>query len=366
MATSSEQICQGMNCSKPATLQCPSCLKLNIPNSFFCSQSCFKDNWATHKAIHKIAAMANGPPGEAGGSDPWPGYKYSGTLRPVYPLSSRRAVPDNIQKPDYAETGIPLSEQNIRSSSTIEVLPNEDIDVLRKVCQIAREVIDIGVAAVKVGVTTDEIDRIIHEATIERGGYPSPLNYNGFKKSCCTSVNEVICHGVPDMRPLKDGDIVNLDVTVYKDGFHADLNETVPVGNVDANGLRLIKNARECLEKAIAMVKPGALYRDLGNVIEKHAKSEGFSVVKTYCGHGIHRLFHCAPNIPHYARNKAIGVMKVGHVFTIEPMINEGSWKDEMWPDNWTAVTQDGKRSAQFEQTMVVTKTGVEILTARK
>jgi methionyl aminopeptidase len=109
------------------------------------------------------------------------------------------------------------------------------------------------VAAVKVGVTTDEIDRIIHEATIERGGYPSPLNYNGFKKSCCTSVNEVICHGVPDMRPLKDGDIVNLDVSVYKDGFHSDLNETVPVGNVDANGLRLIKNARECMEKAIAM-----------------------------------------------------------------------------------------------------------------
>ncbi|KAF9108118.1 Methionine aminopeptidase 1 [Mortierella sp. AM989] len=365
MSTSSEQLCQGLNCSKPAALQCPTCLKLGIPNSFFCSQTCFKENWGTHKAIHKIAALANGPSAEGGGSDPWPGFKYSGSLRPVYPLSPRRDVPAHIQKPDYADTGIPLSEQNIRSSSTIEVLPKKDIDVLRKVCKIAREVIDIGVAAVKAGVTTDEIDRIIHDATIERGGYPSPLNYNGFKKSCCTSVNEVICHGIPDMRPLKDGDIVNLDVTVYKDGFHADLNETVPVGNVDADGQRLIKNARECLEKAIAMVKPGALYRDLGNVIEKHAKSEGFSVVKTYCGHGIHRLFHCAPNIPHYARNKAIGVMKAGHVFTIEPMINEGTWKDEMWPDSWTAVTQDGKRSAQFEQTMVVTETGVEILTAR-
>ncbi|KAF8973444.1 Methionine aminopeptidase 1, partial [Entomortierella lignicola] len=253
MSISSEQLCQGLNCSKPATLQCPTCLKLGIPNSFFCSQTCFKENWGTHKAIHKIAALANGAPGEAGGSDPWPGFKYSGPLRPLYPLSPFRAVPDHIQKPDYAETGIPYSEQNIRSSSTIEVLPKSDIDILRNVCKLAREVIDIGIAAVKVGVTTDEIDRIIHEATIERGGYPSPLNYNGFKKSCCTSVNEVICHGVPDMRPLKDGDIVNLDVSLYKDGFHSDLNETVAVGNVDADGLRLIKNARECLEKAIAL-----------------------------------------------------------------------------------------------------------------
>ncbi|KAF9585710.1 Methionine aminopeptidase 1 [Lunasporangiospora selenospora] len=366
MSSFSEHLCQGLNCSKPASLQCPNCIKLAIPDSFFCSQTCFKENWNTHKAIHKFAAAVTAvPAGEEGGSDPWPGFKYTGPLRPRYPLSPFRTVPDHIEKPDYAETGIPLSEQNIRSSSTIEVLPPKDIEIMRKVCKIAREIIDIGVAAVRVGVTTDEIDRVIHEATIERGAYPSPLNYNGFKKSCCTSVNEVICHGVPDMRPLKDGDIVNLDISIFKDGFHSDLNETVPVGNVDADGLRLIKNARECLEKAIAMVKPGALYRDLGNVIEKHAKSEGFSVVKTYCGHGIHRLFHCAPNIPHYARNKAIGVMKVGHVFTIEPMINEGTWKDEMWPDNWTAVTQDGKRSAQFEQTLVVTKTGVEILTIR-
>ncbi|KAK3824862.1 MAG: MetAP 1 [Benniella sp.] len=360
MASLSGQTCQGANCSKPASLQCPNCLKLGIPNSFFCSQDCFKSNWATHKSIHKLVALASG-----GGSNPWPSFKFSGSLRPMYPLSPRRAVPSHIQKPDYADTGIPLSERSIRGSATIQVLPKDDIDQLRKVCKIAREVIDIGVAAVKIGITTDEIDRIIHDATIERGGYPSPLNYNGFPKSCCTSVNEVICHGIPDQRPLKDGDIVNLDVTVYKDGFHADLNETVPVGNVDDDGLRLIKTARECLEKAIALVKPGTLYRDLGNAIESHANSEKFSVVKTYCGHGIHRLFHCAPNIPHYANNKAIGVMKVGHVFTIEPMINEGSWRDEMWPDDWTAVTQDGKRSAQFEQTMVVTETGVEILTAR-
>ncbi|KAG0262669.1 Methionine aminopeptidase 1 [Mortierella polycephala] len=298
---------------------------------------------AQHKAIHKLAVAANGPLAETGGSDPWPGYKYTGSLRPHYPLSPMRKVPDHISMPDYAKTGIPLSEQMVRSSSTIEILSLEDIDQMRKVCQLAREVIDIGLAAIRVGVTTDEIDRIVHEATIERGCYPSTLNYSWYKKSCCTSVNEVVCHGIPDQRPLKDGDIVNLDVSLFKDGFHADLNETAPVGNVDETALR-----------------------DLGNVIEKHAKSEGFSVVKTIAAHGIHRHFHCAPIIPHYARNKAIGVMKEGHVFTIEPMINEGGCKEKLWPDDWTSVTLDGKRSAQFEETMVVTKTGVEILTARK
>ncbi|KAK3815185.1 MAG: Metap1 protein [Benniella sp.] len=361
----SEQRCQGLNCGKPASLQCPKCLTLGIPNSYFCAQSCFKDNWGTHKAVHKIAALADGP-ADQGGTDPWPGYKYTGALRPHYPLSPLRVVPDHIARPDYAETGIPLSEYKVRRSNTIEALSPEDIDKMRVVCRLAREALDIGLAAVKVGVTTDEIDRIVHEAIIERGGYPSTLNYNGYKKSCCTSVNEVICHGIPDQRELKDGDIVNLDVSIFKDGFHSDLDETVAVGNVDDAGLRLIKTARECLDKAIAIVKPGVLYRDIGNVIEGHATSQGFSVVKTFLAHGVHRHYHCTPNIPHYGRNKAVGVMKEGHVFTIEPMINEGTWKDQMWPDEWTAVTLDGKRSAQFEETMVVTKTGVEVLTARR
>lgn len=304
-------------------------------------------------------------------------------------------VPDQIARPDYAETGVPLSEYQVAKSNHIEVLSPGDIDKMRNVCQLAREALDIGLTAAKVGVTTDEIDRIVHEAIIERGGYPSTLNYNGYKKSCCTSINEVICHGIPDQRELKDGDILNLDVSIYKDGFHADLDETIPIGNVDDTGLKLIKTARECLEKAIAtgnthtvvilhvpqrpinhanslhcdidhLVKPGVLYRDIGNTIESHAADQGFSVVKTFLAHGVHRHYHCAPNFPHYARNKAVGVMKEGHVFTIEPMINEGTWKDQMWPDDWTAVTLDGKRSAQFEETMVVTKTGVEVLTARK
>ncbi|KAF9936151.1 Methionine aminopeptidase 1 [Mortierella alpina] len=360
------QMCQGLDCQKSASLQCPTCQKLDIPNSFFCTQACFKASWATHKSLHKMAVLlGNGPAGEAGGSDPWPSYRYTGPIRPHYPLSPIRAIPEHIARPDYAATGIPYSEMSIRGSA-IEVVSPKDIETMRKVCQIAREVLDIGLAAAQVGVTSDEIDRIVHEATIERGGYPSTMNYNGYQKACCTSVNEVICHGIPDQRKLKDGDIFNLDVSVYKDGFHSDLNETIAIGAVDETGVRLIKTARECLEKAMAMVKPGALYRDLGNVIEKHATSQGFSVVKAFVGHGVHRHFHCTPNIPHYARNKAIGVMKEGHVFTIEPMINEGTWKEQMWPDDWTCTTLDGKRSAQFEETMVVTRTGVEILTARR
>ncbi|KDO85764.1 hypothetical protein CISIN_1g0158381mg, partial [Citrus sinensis] len=185
-------------------------------------------------------------------------------------------------------------------------------------------------------------------------GYPSPLNYHFFPKSCCTSVNEVICHGIPDSRKLEDGDIVNIDVTVYYKGVHGDLNETYFVGNADEASRQLVQCTYECLEKAISIVKPGVRFREIGEVINRHATMSGFSVVKSYCGHGIGELFHCAPNIPHYSRNKAVGVMKVGQTFTIEPMINAGVWRDRMWPDGWTAVTADGKRSAQFEHTLLV------------
>ncbi|KAI8052021.1 MetAP 1 [Syncephalis plumigaleata] len=344
-----QHLCKGQDCGQPAKLQCPTCVKMKISGSFFCSQDCFKKNWAQHKAIHT----------ESTGTvqfNPWPTYNYTGKLKPTRP------VPEHIPRPDYAEDGLPKSEMSIKGSAKIEVLSPEEIEGMRVVCRLAREILDEGARAVKVGVTTNEIDRIIHEATIARNGYPSPLNYYKFPKSCCTSVNEVICHGIPDERPLQDGDIVNIDVSLYYNGFHGDLNETYLVGKVDEAGKKLVQNARECLEKAIAMVKPGTLYRELGTVIEKHAKSAGHSVVRSYCGHGIHRLFHCAPNVPHYSKNKAIGVMRPGHIFTIEPMINEGGWEDTQWPDNWTAVTIDGKRSAQFEHTMLVTETGVEIL----
>ena len=180
--------------------------------------------------------------------------------------------------------------------------------------------------------------------TIEGGGYPSPLNYVSFPKSCCTSVNEVICHGIPDARPLEDGDIVNLDISVFLNGYHGDLNETVLVGNVDEAGRTLVRGALQCLEAAIAIVKPGTRFRDVGDVISSRASRDGLSVVRTYCGHGIGEHFHCAPNIPHYANNKAVGVMKAGTAFTIEPMINQGHWRDTTWPDGARAHARRRKR----------------------
>lgn len=167
---------------------------------------------------------------------------------------------------------------------------------------------------------------------------------------------------------LLEGDIINLDVSLYHGGYHGDLNETYYVGakaRADPDSVRVVETARECLDEAIKLVKPGMAFRDPGTVIEKHAKSKGCSVIRTYCGHGVNSLFHCAPNVPHYAKNKAVGIAKPGMTFTIEPMISLGTYKDKTWPDDWTSVTQDGLRTAQFEHTLLVTEDGVEVLTAR-
>lgn len=179
-------------------------------------------------------------------------------------------------------------------------------------------------------------------------------------------MNEVICHGIPDYREIQDGDIVNIDVTTFnRGGYHGDLNETFLVGNADEDAKRLVETSFNCLAAAVDMVKPGTLYRDLGTAIHKTASKKKCSIVRTYCGHGIGSLFHTIPNVPHYHKNKAKGTMKAGHVFTIEPMINLGNPGDYTWGDNWTAVTTDGKRSSQFEHTILVTETGYELLTGR-
>jgi methionyl aminopeptidase len=208
-----------------------------------------------------------------------------------------------LTRADYADhpKGISPSEQANRGSNVCVVHTPEQIAIIREVCKLGAEVLAIGAKAAKPGVTTDEIDAIVHQACVERDCYPSPLNYRNFPKSVCTSINEVICHGIPDSRKLRDGDILNVDVTVYKHGFHADLNETYLIGNVDEAGKKLVKTAYECLELAIQEVKPGVLYRDVGKAIQKHATKNGCSVVRTYCGHGIGELFHTAPNVPHYA-----------------------------------------------------------------
>ncbi|XP_050296326.1 methionine aminopeptidase 1 isoform X2 [Anthonomus grandis grandis] len=318
---------------------------------------------------HKIRCLFKGEGNEKANDTfcPWPYYNFTGKLKP-FPQTPKRTVPLEIGRPDYADhpQGFPLSEQAVKGSGHIKVLDDEEIEAMKVACKLGREVLDEAAKVCGVGVTTDEIDRAVHEACIERECYPSPLNYYEFPASCCTSVNEVICHGIPDTRPLEDGDICNVDVTVYHRGFHGDLNETFLVGNVSDKIKDLVKVTHECLQKAIEIVRPGEKYREIGNVIQKHAQAHGYSVVRSYCGHGIHRLFHTAPNVPHYAKNKAIGVMQPGHCFTIEPMISMGTWKDEMWPDKWTAVTADGKWSAQFEQTLLVNETGCEILTKRR
>ncbi|KAI8796544.1 methionine aminopeptidase 1 [Biomphalaria glabrata] len=363
----SSRICDSPGCGEAAKLQCPTCIKIGIPGSYFCSQECFKGAWGEHKKLHKLAkAQENGEKSDNDNYNPWPGFRFTGSLRPA-PLSATRTVPDNITRPDYANhpNGISESEKQMRGTTNIRILTDEEQEGMRTVCRLTREILDVAAQATAVGVTTDEIDRLVHEATIDRDCYPSPLNYFEFPKSCCTSINEVICHGIPDMRPLQDGDIMNVDISAYHRGYHGDANETFFVGNVSENAKKLVKTTYECLKLAIDEVKPGVRYREIGNIIQKHAQANGFSVVRSYCGHGINELFHTAPSVPHYGKNKAIGIMKPGQVFTIEPMINEGTWRDELWPDNWTAVTQDGKLSAQFEHTLLVTEIGCEVLTRR-
>ncbi|CAH0552512.1 unnamed protein product [Brassicogethes aeneus] len=359
--------CESPGCEEAAKLQCPTCIKLGIQGSFFCTQECFKNNWKSHKIIHSLAKGEGSDAKKDNSFNPYPFYNYTGNLRP-FPQTPRRTVPASIGRPDYADhpQGYPLSEQAVKGSGHIKVLDDEEIEGMKVACKLGREVLDEAARVCDVGVTTDEIDRIVHEACIERNCYPSPLNYYEFPASCCTSVNEVICHGIPDTRPLKDGDLCNVDITVYHNGFHGDLNETFFVGKVAEKHKDLVKVTHECLMKAIEIVKPGEKYREIGNVIQKHAQAHGYSVVRSYCGHGIHRLFHTAPNVPHYAKNRAIGVIKPGHCFTIEPMISVGTWKDEQWPDKWTAVTADGLWSAQFEHTLLVNETGCEIMTRRR
>ena len=261
-------------------------------------------------------------------------FNFTGTLRP-WTQSPTRVVPEHIPRPDYADDGAwphssrvgsrkgrrgiagrhstvsspppplpplgyPTSEAQARNAA-IKSLSDEEAEHMRVVCKLGREVLDECAKVIKVGVTADEIDRVCHAAAVARDCYPSPLNYHNFPKSCCTSVNEVICHGIPDERPLANGDIVNVDVTVYFNGYHGDLNETFYVGEVDDDTVRLVNTTYECIMTAIAACKPGVRYREIGNICSKIAHANKCSVVRSYCGHGIHSLFHTAPSVPHYA-----------------------------------------------------------------
>ncbi len=273
--------------------------------------------------------------------------------------SPRREVPAEIVRPPYALD--PKGRPGVRESSAPK--DAETLAKMRVAGRAAAEVLAEVGAAVRPGVTTDELDALCHAACLARGGYPSPLGYQGFPKSLCTSVNEVICHGIPDSTVLMDGDIVNLDVTIYLDGVHGDTNATFLVGDVDEQSRRLVEVTQECLNLGIAAVKPGGRVRDIGRAIQGHAEGQGYGVVRAFVGHGIGRAFHSEPQVFHYDNPHARMELVPGMTFTIEPMITIGDWHHELWDDGWTAVTVDRSRTAQFEHTLVVTDTGAEVLT---
>ena len=270
-------------------------------------------------------------------------------------VSPERPVPAHIERPPYARAPGALVPS---------FPPGEYADRMRAAGHAAREVLLEVAPAVVPGVTTDELDAIVHAACIARGGYPSPLNYRGFPKSVCTSINEVICHGIPDDRRLNEGEIVNCDVTIYLDGVHGDHSETFLVGRCDPEAERLVRVTRECLWHGIGAVRPGGRVNEIGRAIQDHAHAAGFGVVRMFVGHGVGREFHTTPSVPHYYDPNADTILEPGLTFTIEPMITAGSYEvGRIGPDGWTAVTADGSLTAQFEHTLLVTASGVEVLT---
>ena len=280
-----------------------------------------------------------------------------GTLVPGT-ISPRRQVPPLIARPEYVDRPEP---QPFTGS---EVKSQETIGRIQKASRLAAQALEVVGAAVAPGVTTDELDRIGHAFLTYHAAYPSTLGYRGFPKSLCTSINEVICHGIPDSTVLAEGDIVNVDITAYVDGVHGDNNATFAVGEIDAESQSLIDVTRECLNRAIRAVKPGRQINVIGRVIESYAKRFGYGVVRDFTGHGVGEAFHSGLVIPHYdCAPDYSDEIEPGMVFTIEPMLTLGSPDWEMWDDGWTVVTADRTRSAQFEHTIVVGSVGAEILT---
>ncbi|MDD2317827.1 MAG: type I methionyl aminopeptidase [Desulfobacterales bacterium] len=239
----------------------------------------------------------------------------------------------------------------------------QDVEQIRKAGRLAVETLNMVESKIRVGMTTDEINELVHEFTIKNGAVPAPLKYQGFPKSVCVSVNEVICHGIPGSRTLRDGDIANVDVTPILNGYYADANKTYYVGTPGEGARKIVETARRCLKEAISVVRPGNTIGDIGWAIQQYAEGQGCSVVREFVGHGVGFDFHEPPQIPHYGRRGEGLRLIPGMVFTIEPMINLGKRYLTILDDNWTAVTQDGSLSAQFEQTILVTETGCESLT---
>ncbi|MBO3760104.1 type I methionyl aminopeptidase [Ciceribacter sp. L1K22] len=251
----------------------------------------------------------------------------------------------------------------LKNTGAIRLYGSEDFDGMRKACQLTARCLDALADIVKPGVTTNAIDRFVFEFGMDNGAVPATLNYRGYTHSVCTSINHVVCHGIPDDKPLRDGDIVNIDVTYLLDGWHGDSSRMYPVGQIKRAAERLLEVTHECLMRGIAAVRPGARTGAIGEAIQTYAEAERCSVVRDFCGHGVGRLFHDAPNILHYGRADEGPEMKEGMIFTIEPMINLGKPHVKVLSDGWTAVTRDRSLTAQYEHTVGVTATGCEIFT---
>ncbi|KAI8535260.1 hypothetical protein RHMOL_Rhmol10G0160000 [Rhododendron molle] len=316
--------------------------------------------------------------------DELPGIKRK-RLRPGK-VSPRRPVPSNIPQPPYVKSRKPPG-----IVSGPEVHDETGIDCMRASGRLAAQVLEYAGSLVKPGITTDEIDQAVHQMIIDNGAYPSPLGYGGFPKSVCTSVNECICHGIPDSRALEDGDIVNIDVTIYLNGYHGDTSKTFYCGEVDEEAKKLVQVTKECLDKAISVCAPGVEYKKIGKTIQDHADIHRYGVVRQFVGHGVGRVFHADPVIMHYSislersplhpppprhfandTSSTLATAGCSHLIVFvqlhrfkltEPMLTIGSINPIMWDDNWTVVTEDGSLSAQFEHTILITKDGAEILT---
>jgi methionyl aminopeptidase len=281
----------------------------------------------------------------------------SGSLTPGV-VSKALSVPSNIVKPEYVGKKAPAEWTGGHVKSA------DQIEKIRTAGKLAAQAIKLAGSSIKVGMSTNELDVIVHDFLISNGAYPSTLGYRGFPKSCCTSVNEIICHGIPDDLEIQDGDIVNIDVTAYLDGFHGDSNQTFKVGNVSEEVSLLVDRTKESLDRAIASVMPGRPINVIGRTIESYAKRFGYGVVRDFTGHGIGEAFHSGLVIPHYdAAPLYANTMEIGMVFTIEPMLTLGTHEWDMWPDGWTVATKDKSITAQFEHTLVVTESGAQILT---
>ncbi|HKJ76861.1 MAG TPA: type I methionyl aminopeptidase [Gammaproteobacteria bacterium] len=249
---------------------------------------------------------------------------------------------------------------------SIRIKTPEDIEKMRVAGRLAADVLVMIEPHVQAGVTTGELDRICHDYIVnEQGAVPAPLNYHGFPKSVCTSLNNQVCHGIPGEKALKKGDVLNIDITVIKDGWHGDTSMMFCVGEPSVKAARLIRVARECLLKGIGVVRPGARLGDIGHTVQSHAEAAGYSIVREYCGHGIGEAFHEEPQVLHYGRPDTGPVLEPGMTFTIEPMVNAGKRHVKLMPDGWTVVTKDRSLSAQWEHTLLVTEDGCDVLTRR-